>query len=317
MVKGFFQKYSRNKVKLFVLFLILASIFWVLTKFSREFTTAMVANLDYKSLPETAVLAKENPHEINFDMTANGFEILFYKFKKPTLDIRVVDYYTKGKDSFSISKNELLRKFSASFNKYMEVKNLSPDQINVKLDPIILKKVAVGAKTDISFKNGFKAVNRFTLNPDSITISGPKERLENIDTVFTEVVSLRNVENDISETVKIESPSEDVVVLNPSQVNFKWPVTEFSQGKFTLPVEVVNLPPGIELKLVPERITVSFDIGIDDFAIISSDSFRIVCDYSMRNKEENFMLPRLSKLPSGAVNIAFDPKKIDYFIFKQ
>ena len=316
MAKGFLKTFSSNKAKLFLLFLILASIFWVLTKFSREFTASMIAKVDYTDLPKTAVLAKDNASEINFDMTANGFEILFYKFKKPTLNIRVEDYYTEKKDSFNISRNELLRKLSGSFNKYMEVKNLSPDLLNVKLDPIVLKKVVVEANTDISFKDGFKPIDGFILKPDSIIISGPKARLKNIDTVYTEVVSLKDIEKNISETVKIKSPSDDIVALDPTQINFQWAVSEFSQGQFTLPVEVVNLPPGMELKLVPDRITVSFDISVDDFATVSSDSFRVICDYSKRNKEENFMLPILAKQPAGTVNVFFQPKKVDYFVFK-
>ena len=316
MAKGFLKTFSSNKAKRFLFFLILASIFWVLTKFGREFTASMIAKVDYSDLPETAALAKNNPDEINYDLTANGFEILFYKFKKPTLNIKVDDYYTEKKDSFTISKNELLRNLSGSFNKYMEIKNLSPDQLNVKLDPIILKKVLVEAKTDISFKDGFKPIDDFILKPDSITISGPKGKLEKIDTVFTELVSLKNIEKNISETVQIQSPSEDIVALNPEQINLQWTVAEFSQGQFTLPVQVVNLPPGMELKLVPDRITITFDIAIDDFAAVSAESFRVVCDYSVRNKEENFMVPKLAKNPAGTVNIVFEPKKVDYFTFK-
>lgn len=316
MAKVTFRKYSKKKVKLFLLFLLLASIFWILTKFGREFTASMVATVNYKDLPETATLAKNNPSEINYDLTANGFEILFYKFKKPALDIRVEDYYSKEKDSFTIPRNELQRKLSGNFNKYMEIKNISPDQLNVRLDPIVLKKVIVEAKTDISFKDGFKPIERFILKPDSITISGPRGVLEKIDTIYTEVVSLRNIEKNISENVRVQSPSEEVVALNPKEVNFQWPVAEFSQGQYTLPIEVINLPPGIELKLVPERITVSFDIAVNDFAAVSPDSFRVICDYSKRHQDESFMLPTLAKMPNGAVNIVFEPKKIDYFIFK-
>ncbi len=316
MSKKILKTFSSNKAKLFLMFLILASIFWVLTKFSREFTSAMTAKVDYKDLPETAALAKGNPEDIKFDLTANGFEILFYKFKKPSLEIRIDEYYTPETDSFSIPRSELLRKLSGSFNKYMEVKNLSPDQLNVKLDPIVLKKVLVKAKTDISFKNGFKPIDDYILSPDSITISGPNAKLEQIDTVYTEVVSLKNIETNITETVKIKSPSDDIVTIDPTSVTFQWPVAEFSQGHFTLPVEIVNLPPGMELKLVPERITVSFDVAIDDFGTLSADSFRVVCDYSKRNKDENFMLPELVKQPQGTVNVVFQPKKVDYFIFK-
>lgn len=316
MAKSTSRKYSKGKVKLFLFFLLTASIFWVLTKFSREFTAAVVAKISYNNLPETAALSHNNLNEITFDLTANGFEILFYKFKKPALEINVANYYKQNEDKFTISRNELVRNLSSKFNKYMDIKNLSVDELTVNLDPIILKRVGVKAQIDIAFKEGFKPIDSIQMKPDSITISGPKGVLEQINSVNMKLLSLQNVEKSISETVQIVSPSDDIVKINPSKIQVEWPVAEFSQGKFTLPVEVINLPPGLELKLVPERISVSFDIAVDDFSAVTQENFRVVCDYSKRHEKENFMLPTLVKQPKGAVNIVFEPKKIDFFIFK-
>ncbi|MDX1784020.1 MAG: hypothetical protein R3361_07665, partial [Aequorivita vladivostokensis] len=91
---------------------------------------------------------------------------------------------------------------------------------------------------------------------------------------------------------------------------------EFSQGKFTLPVQVINLPPDMDIKLVSPNVTVSFDVSVNDFADISKENFRVICDYSKRNKEENFMLPTLEKKPSNIQNVVFEPKKIDFLVFK-
>ncbi len=316
MSKGYFRNYKSSKVKLFLFFLFLATIFWVLTKFSREFTTTMDAKIKYENLPETTTLSSGNVNNITFDLTANGFEILFYKFKKPKVAIDVSKYYTKEKKTFVISKPELLRKVSSNFNRNLDVKNLSVNELNVHLDPIILKKVRVVAKTNVSFKNGFKATDSVKVIPDSVTISGPTGRLKEIDYVETEVVSLSDVEQSISETAKIISPSKEIVTIKPTEVKVKIPVAEFSQGQFSLPVEVVNLPPDVDIKLIQTTVTVTFDISVKDFPDISKNNFRVVCDYSKRNQNENFMLPVLEKKPDGALNIEFDPQKIDFLIFK-
>lgn len=316
MAKRFFKNYKNNKLKLFLFFLLVASIFWVLTKYSREFTASMVANITYQNIPETTTLAKDTPHQLSFDLTANGFEILFYKLRKPSINIPVVDYYNKDKEGFTLSRNELLKHINKSFNRYLEVKNLSLDQLTVHLDRIVLKKVKVKAKTDIEFKTGFKALDNIVLVPDSVTISGPEGSLKNIEFVITKTLTLRNVDKNISEKIAIASPADQVVAIKPSEVTLNWTVSEFSQGQFSLPVEVINLPPGIELKLVPQTVSVSFDMALQDFASVSVENFRVVCDYSQRNKEENFMLPKLAKKPDGAVNIVLEPKKIDFFVFK-
>ncbi len=316
MTKGFFKNNKNSKVKSFLLFLLLATIFWVLTKFSREFTSTMHANINYENIPETAALAEDNIKDITFDLTANGFEILFYKFKKPTIEVQVGKYYTNEKESFTISKNDLLRLVASNFNRNLAVKNLSVEQLEVRLDPIVLKKVRVVAMTDITFKNGFKPVDSIKVSPDSVTISGPSGSLKNIKTIATNLISLKDVEKNISETVKILKPNSEVVSVKPNKVEVKLAVAEFSQGQFTLPVEVINLPPDVEIKLVPQAITISFDVSVNDFANISKENFRVVCDYSKRNINENFMLPFLEKKPKSIINVMFEPKKIDFFIFK-
>ena len=316
MAKESFRKYPKKKVQLFFFFLVVASVFWVLTKFSREFTASVVAKINYRNLPETAALSEGNPSEVSFDLTANGFEIIFYKLKKPSVEVDVAKHYDSTENGFVISRNELVRKLNSQFNKYMDIRNLSVEGLQVNLDPIILKKVVVRPLHEISFKEGFKPIDSIRIEPDSVTISGPKGILDDIFSVKTELITLKNVERSISHTATIASPSEEVVSINPAQTEISWPVAEFSQGRFTLPVEVINLPPGLELKLVPERITVYFDIAVSDFANVSQENFRIVCDYSKRNDTDNFMLPIVAKHPEGAVNIVFEPKKIDFFIFK-
>lgn len=316
MSKGFTKKYKSSKLKPFFFFLFLATVFWVLTRFSRDFTTTMEAKVIYENIPETVALSENNVDHINFDLTANGFEILFYKLKKPSVEILVSKYYNQGQNSFILPKNELIREVSASFNRNLEVKNLSVENLEVNLTPIILKKVRVKPQMEISFKNGFNALDTIVVIPDSITISGPSELLNEIKFVETELLSLNKVDKSVEQNVKIKNPGQQIISLKPNEVSVQIPVAEFSQVQYVLPVEVINLPPNLEIKLVPKTISITFDIGVEEFSAISKDNFRIVCDFSKRNKEENFLIPELDKKPKAAININFDPKKIDYLIFE-
>lgn len=316
MAKGFFNNGKNAKAKRLLFFLFLATIFWVLTKFSKDFTSTMRAKIQYENIPETAALAENNTQEITFDLTANGFEILFYKFKKPTILVPVGKYYTKEENGFKLGKTELLRMVSSNFNRNLAINNLSVDELDVSLDPIVLKKVKVIPKTNIQYKVGFKAVDSVRVSPDSVTISGPSSSLNDIHTIVTELISLQDVENNISESVNVKTENKEIVSVNPAAVKVQLKVAEFSQGKFTLPVEVINLPPEMEIKLVPKTVTVIFDVSVNDFTKITKEDFRLVCDYSKRNKEENFMLPFFEKRPKNVKNLVFEPKKVDFFIFK-
>ena len=316
MSTGFFKISKNTKVNRFLLFLLLAICFWILTKFSREFTATMVAKIQYENIPETAALAENNVHEISFDLTANGFEILFYKFKKPVITIPVNKYYSKDKGSFQITRRELLQMVTSNFNRNLAIKNLSLEELMVNLDPIVLKKVKVVATTEIIFKDGFKPVDSIRAIPDSVTIAGPSGSLKDINTVSTQMISMDEVEKNISETVKLVAPTKEIVSIKPDKVKVWLTVAEFSQGQFTLPVEVINLPPNLDIKMVPTTITVSFDVSVNDFPHISKENFRLVCDYSQRNKEENFMVPFLETKPKNIYNVLFEPKKVDFFVLK-
>lgn len=316
MAKGIFKTFSNIKVKRFLFFLVLASILWILTKFGKDFTSSIVASINYENLPETAVLADSVPQEIKFDLTANGFEILFHKFKKPVMNIDVSEFYIKNKNEFAVAQQDMIRGLEGNFNKSMEIKNLTPDPLVVDLEPIIRKKVVVIANKEIEFRKGFAGVGDYKIEPNTIHISGPKVKLETIDTVFTEKLSLKKVDSDISEVLEIKSPADEIVLIEPSEVQFDWAVDEFSEGKFTIPVEVINLPPGQELKLRPQQISVTFLTGIETFSEVSKDHFRVVCDYSKRNDKEGFLVPELVKKPKEAVNVSLKPKKIEYLIFK-
>lgn len=316
MSKGFSKKYKSSKLKPFFFFLFLATVFWILTRFSRDFTTTMEANVIYASIPETVALSENNIDHLNFDLTANGFEILFYKIKKPSVEILVSKYYDKGQNTFTLPKNELIREVSSSFNRNFEIKNLSVENLEVNLTPIILKKVKVKPQMEISFKNGFNALDSIVVNPDSITISGPSEILNQIKFVETELLSLSKVDKSVAEKVKVQSPNQEIISINPKEVSVQLQVAEYSQVLYILPVEVINLPPNLEIKLVPKTISLTFDIGVEEFSEISKDNFRIVCDFSKRNKDENFLIPELDKKPKSAININFDPKKIDYLMFE-
>lgn len=316
MTKGFFKNGKNAKVKRLLFFLFVATIFWVLTKFSREFTSTMYAKITYENIPETAALAENNTEELTFDLTANGFEILFYKFKKPTIPVEVGQYYSKEKNGFILGRTELMRLVSSNFNRNLAIKNISVDELDVKLDPIVLKRVKVIPKTDIRYKVGFKAVDSFKVIPDSVTISGPSAILKDIKSIGTDLMSIENVEKNIFETVQVTSDNAEIVSIKPNNVKVQLAVAEFSQSKFTLPVEVINLPPNMEIKLVPKTVTVTFDVSVDDFTKILKENFRLVCDYSERNEDENFMLPFFEKSPENVYNVIVEPKKVDFLIFK-
>lgn len=316
MSKLFKNPFKNSKLKAFFFFLILAMVFWVLTKFSREYTATVFSKIDYTNVPETALLSEDNIHEISFDLTETGFEFLFYKLKKPTISINVGAYANNNSKEVIVPETELKKIINTQISAKVTVKNLSNTNLNIRLDSLISKKIAVVPNVDLTFKNGFKPVSGIKVLPDSVVVSGASEYVKEIDSVRTASFSEENIEKPIDVELKIEPFSDRKVTITPNTVKLQVMVDEFSQKEMILPIEVLNVPESTTLKLIPNVIKISFSVSLAEFKNIEETDFLLVCDFAERNKEENFMIPKLTRFPEGIVDIEFETKKIDYLTFK-
>jgi hypothetical protein len=96
MSKRFYNPFTNSKLKGIFFFLLLATVFWVLTKFSKQYTATASATIHYLNIPEATQIKDDNLKKIDFNLTTSGFEFLYYKFKKPIIDIDLKNFYIAG-----------------------------------------------------------------------------------------------------------------------------------------------------------------------------------------------------------------------------
>lgn len=307
---------KKTKLRLFFFFLLIAVVFWVLTKFSREYTAAVEAQINYISVPENVSLSPENKRNITFEVTANGFDFLFYQFNQPEISVSVLKYYDENKTKLFVSKEDLVGLISNQITKNLSVQNLSVNELNIYLDKLISKKVPVKVKTDFGYKNGFKVIDSIKIKPDSITISGPSEIIKSTKFIETKLLSLQDINKSFSSKVSLKQQDNTELKYSPNEVIVSVKVDEFSQQEVTIPIDVINLPPSKSIKIIPQNITITFDVSLRDFGDILDTSFKVVCDFNERNSEENFMTPKLVQKPDKVRNVVLDANKIDFLLFK-
>jgi hypothetical protein len=310
------RKYKQTKIKTFFFFLLLAIVFWILTIFSKEYEATVQAKVAYTNLPQTVLLAEDNLDSFSFDLAANGFEFLSYKLNEPVITFNIADYYKDGNEQIVITKDKLTRLVTAQLDKNLSVKNLSVNDLNINLHIIQVKKVPVIAVSDITYKEGFKSIQPLEMIPDSVAIFGSKELLASIDSLMTKKIFLEDVEDSSIGTIGLQIPEIEGLTVNHKEVDFRVMVEEFTQKQLSLIINRVNFPEGKFIKLIPKTATVTFNISLSDFNRITKDDFELVCDFSERNKEGNFMIPKLIKRPVGIRDVELNIKKIDFLIVK-
>ena len=286
------RSFKQNKPRMFVIFLFLAVFFWILTKFSKDTTATIEASFNFDNVPANTALSFDDPPKIAFDITANGFEFLNFKLKPPVININLAQYTEDGASVAMVSQQELTYLINDQLKRSLSVQNLSLKDLVVQLDAIMSKKVAVRTNSNISFKDGFKMVGVQKITPDSVEVSGPQHILDTLLQIETKKIVGSNLDSNYSEVIELKKPNDPLLKIEPTVVNFTIEVQEFTQKELILPLQVVNAPKDINMKLVPENVLLTFDVSINDFNAIGVSDFLVECDYNDRNTEENFMIPK-------------------------
>tara|TARA_B110000879_G_scaffold68878_1_gene96369 strand:- start:2170 stop:3120 length:951 start_codon:yes stop_codon:yes gene_type:complete len=316
MARTFKNPFKNSKLKAFVVFLFLASVFWMLTKFSKQDVGSVVTTINYVNIPQGFMLNENTPEDFSFNVNATRFEFLGYVFKKPSIKIDVAAYFNKTTniarvDGAALEKLILKQVVDAGF-----VTQLSLPELILNLEQLSSKKVPVVAQVFISYDVGFDGLGPRQINPDSITITGSRQMLDTIFSVKTTPLELLNISASFAQDILLQSWPTGAVSNSPNNVIISQKVSEFSQKILMVPVTMINQPPQGNFKLLPASIRVAFNVPVAQFNEIVPANFTIICDYNTRDVEDNFVIPVVTQMPANITGVEMETKKIDLLIFK-
>ena len=130
------------------------------------------------------------------------------------------------------------------------------------------------------------------------------------------MLELTNVHDNIATIVNLNISDDTSISYSQERVELFVSVKEFTQKTLLVPVVVNNLPSNLSIKLVPENVTIRFDVSMEDYNKITANNFTLMCDFNKKNNQEDFMIPHLMKQPASIINLEIQENKINYLIFK-
>ena len=305
-----------SKLKAFIVFLFLASVFWMLTKFSKQDVASVGATISYVNIPQGYMLDENTIQDFSFNVNATRFEFLGYVFKKLSIKIDVGAYFnettkTARVDGAALEKLILNQVVDDGF-----VTQLSLPELMITLEPLSFKKVPILGQVSISYDVGFDAMGPLQIKPDSVTITGSKQLLDTIVSITTTPIELFDISASFRQAISVESISNSTATISPKTVTISQNVSEFSQKILMVPVTIINQPSQGNFKLLPASIRVAFNVPVDRFNEITLEDFTIICDYNSRDREDNFLIPVVQQMPANITGVEMETKKIDLLIFK-
>jgi len=311
---------SKNKStkgsKMIIIFFGVSFLFWILIKLSKEYTDTVPINVEYYNLPEGKMLQTEPVKKINVTLKTYGFDLIKYHLykRKVKVDLQGVKQ-KKGAIYYQLS-DDLLTPITTQLVSDVEIFAIKPDTLFYNVGLSTTKKVNIVPNIDIQYQSGYYLFGKLKIEPSEVSISGPENLID----------SIVQVESQKKELTAVNAPFEIKIPLlvldNSSKVNYNvkevtvsGQVEKFTEAKFTLPINVENLPKQYEISMFPSHVEIVFQISLSDYNKINENDFKIICDYKRSVKDGlNYLIPKVVVKPSFVSEIKISPNQIEYLI---
>jgi YbbR domain-containing protein len=99
----------------------------------------------------------------------------------------------------------------------VEVVQIEPSSIRIKLEPNVTKRVSVKDQLKGEVAEG-REIYSVKLNPSEVEIEGPQSLVDKIERVLTETVRVDGKSADFQTSVEIEIPQDSFQVKNPGPI---------------------------------------------------------------------------------------------------
>ena len=304
---------SKNRLHFFLFFVFISFSFWISTKLSNSYTIEQIFNIEWINIPESIVIS-ENNKKLNTSITASGVEIILYRLFNNNLKI---DLIQANFELDYLSLNLENQKFLIQQQLYSNtlLNQFTPSLVKIKFSRLSEKKIPIIPKTRINLRAGYLTDSNVISKPDCIIVRGPKILLDSIYYAETIAYNQEDVYKSISKKINL-SPIEGVN-FSKDFVDIELSVSRYSEKEFNIPIELINQPEGVKVKLFPPMTKVRATIPMSVIGNIRVSDFRLIADYNqILNGQTQKLELFIQKKPSGVKQIILEPNEVNYLIRK-
>jgi hypothetical protein len=199
----------------------------------------------------------------------------------------------------------------------LKILRVMPDTIVLSFEGRSEKKVPVRPKVNVKCAPMYRLGDTIKTIPAYVTVSGAEALVKRISFVETEPRTYNNLDKPVNEAVNLVLPPDlRQLTIQPQKVNLVVPVGQFTEKKFAIPVEPINVPSNIVLKTFPDKVDVIFLVPVKDFSTITPDMFRLVADYSKIDPKISTIPVEFARQPLNVLNLHTQPQRVEFLIRK-
>ncbi|MBU2902498.1 hypothetical protein [Maribacter dokdonensis] len=309
---------KKRKVKIFLIFLLCASLAWLINKLSLTYTSNTSFKVEYINIPDDFLLATSPKDEIAVRLKAVGFQFLGYELKPKhiQLDVSKVMY---DNDRYYLTSDQIRIQLEAQLSNSSALVDFESDAIYFDFTSLETKKIPVEAVLQLDFSANHILEGEIKVDPDSIQVSGPKSQIDSIRVVRSMKVVKDNLNNSFVEDVDLNLPKNlNGTSFSDHKVQISGKVVKFSEKVLAVPVQVINLPDNVQVRTFPEVVEVRCQGTLDHLKELEEEDFVVEADYAKTNKETgNRLSIQLVQYPKTLHNVVLSVNEVEFILRRE
>ena len=314
---------NTTKFKRIAYSFVIAFVFWFFIKSEDSYTVNLDIPLVARNLQEQKTYKEEVPESIFVTLKGTGRSFIWLRVLnnlyrddfKAVIDLSsITDEYNFELDSYYKENPEKIVLPSSLDLQFVEV--LNPRNVQIKLQRYLVKKVPIESQILVSTEPGYIALGG-QFSPDSISIGGPEEAVNEIDFVFTEKDTLLDLIASVNGNWSILNPNK-LVSFDPKKVDALIDVQPISETIVTgIPVELINKPNDVNVFVNPATVSLTIVGGLKQITNILPEDIDVIIDFDLWNSEKQFYSPTI-KLPDYLIEWKdLSPNNLEILVIKE
>ncbi len=306
--------FKRKKLNVFLGFVLLALIFSILTKLSKDYTQSLTLSIQPINIPEDKIIVLDSTHKLDVTITTYGFKFIRYFINPPKVNIDMTNL-DRNESFFIWTEKKEFSNIVAQFDPNVKIENIQPDTLKFRYDSNAVKLIPVVLDAKIGFSAGHDMVDDVIIVPDSVRLIGPGILIDSITEVYTKTLTVENVQSDLMQSIALEAFENPQLRLSETEVTVSAKVDKFTEGSVDVPVIVKNIPEGQAYSIYPKIIKVFYYASLAAFNDITSQGFIVECDYKESTGSGlNYLVPKLVETPKAVKSARLNINRIEFVL---
>ena len=298
-----------KKINIFFASIIFSILLWGSIALSDFYYTNIDVRLALVNFPSGYTTGAALPERVNLRVKGQGWR-LFSLNVGPEAEFTISVDFDSGKKV--ISMYDFIESNRWLFSE-VDIISIQPDSLRFFIERITSKKLPVISALDLEFKPGYGLASDIIFTPDSVLVFGPASFLKSVNDLKTESRFFGSLDSRIETEVRMQSLNG--FTFDDNVIDVMMDVQKIVDKEFdNILVEVLDLPQGREVVLLPNRISINIRGGIDILGKLNISRLHAYVKYRDLVQDTTGSISPIIEVPKNVSLQYLKPERLRYII---